>query len=629
MRLRQPLSSLTSAARFSGGGDDRYSIFACAALLLVLFAAPVFFELGRGDFKNDEAIYNHAARSMVENDAWLSPWASPGSGPFLEKPPLKFWLIAGGIEWLGLPNDAVGYRFWDALFACGAFLYLFRLGTAVAGPICGLAAVAALFVNEALIFDHGIRNNNMEAPLLLAYCGGIWHWSRWMAAESRGRPCQAHLLAFSLWVVFGFLCKFVAALFLPLCAASTLALPQIRRRLWEDRRSVALSLVLFLALVSPWFIYQHLQRGAFFWQVILGEHVVQRFSTYLEPAHVQSAGFYWRELFSELWQAGTFGWTCAGAMLWLVATLQQRSSLGALVIVWAVLPLALISAGSSKLFHYAYPFLPPYALLAGFAFAKATQWISTGLFGSRRLGFVRLRKLLIVPALLALGYATHVQSRAPGYDRQAACSHRAHWASLGAAALLAPVPGIGPPLTVGAGMLWLLSKPTHAWCFVVRKTAHDPTFRRILADCVAQLPIDNEPARLYLYTYRTPPPNHRDFYYYQRAGGFQQTTRPQPSLLFFRLWVPGQQAVTIAQDDLWTQFLELRPSPELRQEVERVASQAGLEAEVAAAIHQLESEEEPAGFRFGRRSRVYLPGPFDACRQPLLEAGALPLAAGR
>ena len=33
---------------------------------------------------------------------------------------------------------------------------------------------------------------------------------------------------------------------------------------------------------------------------------------------------------------------------------------------WLVVPLALMSMGTSKLHHYAYPFLPPLALAAGF-----------------------------------------------------------------------------------------------------------------------------------------------------------------------------------------------------------------------------------------------------------------------
>src|SRR5690606_35608412 len=41
-----------------------------------------------------------------------------------------------------------------------------------------------------------------------------------------------------------------------------------------------------------------------------------------------------------------------------------------LLIVWWLVPTAIVSFGTSKLFHYAYPFLPPLALGAGFLIAK-------------------------------------------------------------------------------------------------------------------------------------------------------------------------------------------------------------------------------------------------------------------
>jgi hypothetical protein len=40
-----------------------------------------------------------------------------------------------------------------------------------------------------------------------------------------------------------------------------------------------------------------------------------------------------------------------------------------LVVLWAAIPLAIISAGTSKLYHYAYPFLPPLTLAAGYVVA--------------------------------------------------------------------------------------------------------------------------------------------------------------------------------------------------------------------------------------------------------------------
>ena len=56
-------------------------------------------------------------------------------------------------------------RVWDASVGGVAFLYVFALGRRLAGPVCGLVAVFVLFVYDPLLFEHGLRNNNMEAPL--------------------------------------------------------------------------------------------------------------------------------------------------------------------------------------------------------------------------------------------------------------------------------------------------------------------------------------------------------------------------------------------------------------------------------------------------------------------------------
>src|SRR4030095_8479895 len=97
----------------------------------------------------------------------------------LEKPPLKFWIVALPIRWGLLPANEVGMRFSDALMARIAFLYIFALGRKLAGPICGLAAVYLLFTHGPLVLEHGLRTNNMESAIFLAYAGGVFHFLKW------------------------------------------------------------------------------------------------------------------------------------------------------------------------------------------------------------------------------------------------------------------------------------------------------------------------------------------------------------------------------------------------------------------------------------------------------------------
>ena len=166
-------------------------------LVLALFGLPLFAGLGRTDLANDEAIYSYAVESVLTTGDWLSPRSSPNEGTtFLEKPPLKFWIVAAPIRLGFLPYNEFGLRFWDALFGAVAFVYIFLIGRRLAGPVCGVSAGLVLFAHAPLLFDHGLRSNNMDAALVLAYTGGVYHFLRWGSATGSR---AAHIGAVAGW----------------------------------------------------------------------------------------------------------------------------------------------------------------------------------------------------------------------------------------------------------------------------------------------------------------------------------------------------------------------------------------------------------------------------------------------
>lgn len=334
--------------------------------VVCVFCIPLFVGLGRSDMENDEAIYSYAVDGILATGDWLNPPLSPSNTTFLEKPPLKFWIVAAPIAAGLLPHSELGMRFWDALFGGAAFLYVFAFGRRLAGPVCGGVAVMVLFTYGPLLFDHGLRNNNMEAPLVLAYCGGLYHYLRWVRSTRRG-AARAHVLAVCAFFYLGFMTKFVAALFLPvLLAVVTVLDREARARLRQDIGLWLLGGAAWIALAAPWFVYQHLREGAGFWRVILGEHVYQRFTTSLDPAHVKPWSYYFTVMYDELDRQGTAWLAVVGGALLVWHTLRERRLEMLLMLAWFAVPLTLISSGSSKLHHYLYPFLPPVALAIGY-----------------------------------------------------------------------------------------------------------------------------------------------------------------------------------------------------------------------------------------------------------------------
>jgi 4-amino-4-deoxy-L-arabinose transferase-like glycosyltransferase len=338
------------------------------ALVIAAFCLPLFIGLGRTDLENDEAIYSFAVDEILANGDWLNPRLSPDiNNVFLEKPPLKFWIVAAPIRLGLLPHDEFGLRFWDALFGAIAFLYVFALGRRVGGPVCGAIAVMVLFVYGPLLFQHGLRGNNMEAPLMLCYCGAVFHYVVWAEAESvRARRWQ--LVPVALYFLLGFMTKFVAALFLPVfLSAAALSIRETRLRLRQDWVAWLGAALLVVVLAAPWFVYEYKREGEGFWRVILKEHVYTRFTTALDPSHVQPWDYYYRTVFNELQHMGMLWLVGVGAVLLCAAAFKRTPVLAVTIIAWFAVPLALMSLGTSKLHHYAYPFLPPLALAAGYA----------------------------------------------------------------------------------------------------------------------------------------------------------------------------------------------------------------------------------------------------------------------
>ncbi len=361
------------------------------AVIIACCCVPLFVGLGRGDLWGDEAAHSFSVDRMLESGDWLVPKSSPQEDwAFLEKPPLKFWIVAAAIRLGVLPHDEFGMRFWDALFGSLAFMYVYAIGCRLAGAVCGVASVFTLFAFWPLIFDHGLRGNNMEAALLLCYCGGVYHFLRTNAgaqslvarpfppslklrrtAEALAEAGQGRVawnaIAVALYFVLGFMTKFVAALFLPLVLGVAVPLvPAYRREFARHWRSWLAAAAIAVALIAPWFVYAQIRFGRLVWDVMLGSQVYTRLTTYLNPAQVEPWPFYWVNLYKSFSYAGAAAVVGAGGLLLLVQTVRRRWPEGWVILLWGLMPIFLISFGASKLIHYSYPFVPPFALAAGY-----------------------------------------------------------------------------------------------------------------------------------------------------------------------------------------------------------------------------------------------------------------------
>lgn len=602
-------------------------------VVVVLFCLPLFVGLGSTDLKNDEPIYSFAVDRMLETGDWLVPKSIPNEdSAFLEKPPLKFWIVAAPIRLGLLPHDEFGLRFWDALFGGIAFLYVFAIGCRLAGPACGAAAVLILFVHHPLLFEHGLRSNNMEAALVLCYCGGVYHYLAWTGSEGTGAR-RRHVLATALYFVLGFMTKFVAALFLPLVlGVASLLIGTYRAKLARDRRLWLGAGGLALAAIAPWFLYAWLKFGSLLWDVILGQHVYVRFRAFLDPQHVQPWYHYFSSAYRELKYSHCEVIVGIGLLLLVVQTVRRRWPEGLVILLWSALPVALMSFGTSKLYHYLYPFLPPLALAGGYVPALLLAVFQGRLggmaddvdhrlarAGNRLLGWLgQPPARVVLMSIAAMALAVAVATLVLGSIRL----ELGGWVLLRNAGIVRPllvavtmallagqlrrVRGLLMPLLV----LGILPTSTYRERFPQLSREDHPI--RTMRECLAQHRLAGVPEgvigpRLYLdeglATFPYPV-----YYYLRQLRSWEIAERPSDPALYERLYIAGRQQPVFLTERRYKEFM-----------ARMRASSPGFVDEVAQGVEVSPAEiRERAGDPGPRRVRFYdvlmlLPGPYASC----------------
>ncbi len=155
---------------------------------VLLLAAPLYlWGLGAVGFQDpDEGMYAEIAREMLASGDWVVPTFN--GVPYIEKPPLMYWMTAGTLAVLG-PSEFAA-RLWKVVPILGAVALTGALGARLFSPQVGVFAAGILATTlGAYLFS---RITVMDPLLLLgvtlaAYglaCGGerfrrradLWFW---------------------------------------------------------------------------------------------------------------------------------------------------------------------------------------------------------------------------------------------------------------------------------------------------------------------------------------------------------------------------------------------------------------------------------------------------------------------
>jgi 4-amino-4-deoxy-L-arabinose transferase-like glycosyltransferase len=328
------------------------------ALTLLAF----FFLLGNRPLNEpDEGRYTEIAREMIETGDWLVPhfWYLP----HLDKPPMTYWLVAASMKMFGQNEWAV--RLPVALAGTSGVWAAFLLGSAMGGRRTGIWS--ALILLSAIFYWMMSRMLTTDMILTQFNAWAIYFlWRSWTALETQKGKFFAWHLAGWIAVAGGFMTKGPVALAIPLVSLFALVIyrrGKVAGIFWAGLFS---GLVLFFALVLPWFlaVFQRVPQSAHY--MILGQAAGHLLGTTIKN-RTAFPGYYFPVLAVEF-----LPWTLLLGWLWRRGhwrSLDPKSKEAWLLLnTWAIFTFTLFSLSHAKLPAYILPIFPALAVLLAWRF---------------------------------------------------------------------------------------------------------------------------------------------------------------------------------------------------------------------------------------------------------------------
>jgi 4-amino-4-deoxy-L-arabinose transferase-like glycosyltransferase len=335
--------------------------------ILVLLLSLIVTLVGIGSYGLYEPHEGHFAmvgREMIWRNDWITPHLN--GSPYLNKPPLLYWLIATSTKIFGanefsarLPVALTG---WLGIIV--AWKWTRQLWGINSSRICALMLSVTL---GWFIFTHQILIDVVLGTLLL--CSNYFLWRLLVKPRSLINWWGAYL-SLALCV----LTKGLIGIVFPLIGC--LALTTVRRD-WKIIRRIKLfrGLLLVLILVLPWFLAVEHNNPGFWHYFVVNEHLDRifdrRFPPDYEVSKIGALGYlavtaawcfpwilFLPSVIKSTWKEWQAGIGDRGSLL------DRHHSDGIfLLAVAAMLPVVLFLPLSSRLIYYSIPTIPPYIIL--------------------------------------------------------------------------------------------------------------------------------------------------------------------------------------------------------------------------------------------------------------------------
>ena len=286
--------------------------------------------------------------------------------PWLEKPALYYWRAMSFFKEFGVSD-------WSARLpsatGAGALIILAFLHLRRFRP--GGHLDAALIIVSCVAIVAFARGASTDMQLAAPFCIGMLGWYGWYETGKKFWLFDLYFFGAAATLAKGPIAPFMMLGILLLFCGLRREWSALRRTIWFP------GILLYLAMVLPWYIAVQRRNPSFFRQFFL-EHNLERFATNRYQHH-QPIYFYLVVLILGLmpWTAIAFRALVDAIQIsiaeWKVRHNPQRylghtragDAFPEFLVLWALFPIVFFSFSGSKLPGYILPSIPPLAILTG------------------------------------------------------------------------------------------------------------------------------------------------------------------------------------------------------------------------------------------------------------------------
>lgn len=377
---------------------------------IVLFIALSVFLLGcyspPGLMDDVDAVQAQIARTMLESGDFVT--AKLNKIAYMEKPPMKYWLIAGFFSVFGV-HDWVA-RLPIALGAAMLAWVVFHFGKWASSERAGFQAGIAISTCIGLFLFTRVLIGDVLVTLSITLA--LWSFLR-IIDDDEPNPTRWSIIG-AICISMGILLKGLISIVFPLGIAGLylIVTRQIfQKRVWQ-RVNLPLFIFIILVISSPWHIIATIKnppyfdfsmisepgkyRG-FFWLYFFNEHIL-RFLGRRHPKDYNTVPLLSFWLLNLVW---LFPWSAFLPYLkrlkFTISPENRLERVSILALCWVGVVMCFFSLSTTQE-YYSMPIYPALALLIGIALDKKDSL--------PRFGFwvIALVCFLAIPAILAILY---------------------------------------------------------------------------------------------------------------------------------------------------------------------------------------------------------------------------------